>query len=103
MNNEAASRYIVFNELNQPVELHCGNRTVIVPPLGKVELDKVDVASPQIQTMRSRRFITFQPVAERLPGEGEHEETAITDATGDMGQPTEKTHVGRRPGKRRRK
>ena len=58
--SERQNRCRVFNDRDQPVELHLGSNLVIVPPRGQVEveLDQAVWNSPQLQTLRAQGFIT---------------------------------------------
>jgi hypothetical protein len=51
----------VLNERDQPVELHCADGVVVLPPRGEAELDRRDVESPHVQVLAHRRLISVRP------------------------------------------
>jgi hypothetical protein len=74
--------YIVFNNRDQPVELYCGRRVVVVSPRGQVELNEAELAEAQIQALRDRGFITFQEKrsGERDPLKKEQADSGSSEA-----------------------
>ncbi|MCC7164258.1 MAG: hypothetical protein IT331_17315 [Anaerolineae bacterium] len=60
----AKERYIVFNERNQPVELHVDKQVIVVAERGQVELDGAQVAAPQLQGLVTRGLLTVQAAPE---------------------------------------
>lgn len=71
MNKDATNRYRVFNMQNQAVELHFNNQVVVIPSTGQVELTEDELATPQVQVLLRRRFITAHKMEEELPEEAE--------------------------------
>jgi hypothetical protein len=67
LSEEKTAKYLVFNHRDQPVELHCGHRVVVLPPQGQAELDEAEQASPQVQVLRQRRSVTVRPVVVAPP------------------------------------
>lgn len=60
-------RFVVFNERNQPVELHIDKQVIVVPARGQVELDEKFMTAPQLQSMVSRGLLSLQPAPETIP------------------------------------
>jgi hypothetical protein len=71
-----APYYKIFNNRDQPVELHYGQQVVVVPPWGQVELEEAVVASRQVQALQSRGFISVDKIKRVIPGR-ERAEAAI--------------------------
>ncbi|HEY3079210.1 MAG TPA: hypothetical protein VGM69_04825 [Chloroflexota bacterium] len=61
MSEARAARVRVLNERDQPVELHCADGVVVLPPRGEAELDRRDVESPHVQVLAHRRLISVRP------------------------------------------
>jgi len=61
------SRVMVFNERNQPVELHVDKQVIVIPARGHVELDETQMTAPQLQSMVSRGLLSLQPAPETIP------------------------------------
>jgi hypothetical protein len=87
VSEEEQTRYIVFNEQNQPVELQFGDRVIIVPPLDQIELAENEVFTPQLQALSARSLITMQvlepeaSIEEETETGGDEESTSEGEAT----------------------
>ena len=64
MSEETRVRYVVTNHQNQPVELHLATAVVLLEPRGEAEVQESDLATPQLQVLRSNRLITIRQVVE---------------------------------------
>jgi hypothetical protein len=64
VSEETRVRYVVTNHQNQPVELHLETAVVLLEPRGEVEVQETDLATPQLQVLRSNRLITIRQVVE---------------------------------------
>lgn len=62
-------RYRVFNNRDQPVELHSGTQVVIVQARESVELDEETVSAPQIQGLRDQGFVSIEEQVAGTQGE----------------------------------
>jgi hypothetical protein len=71
VNKDATNRYRVFNMQNQAVELHFNNQVVVISSMGQVELTEDELATPQVQVLLRRRFITAHKMEHELPVEAE--------------------------------
>ena len=64
MSEEIPVRYVVTNHRNQPVELHLSAAVVLLEPRGEVEVQETDLATPQLQVLRSNRLLTIRQAME---------------------------------------
>ena len=62
MSDAEIARYTVFNERDQPVELHLPDRVLSLGPREQVELDASAVASPQLDGLRRQGLLGVYPV-----------------------------------------
>ncbi|MBI4671158.1 MAG: hypothetical protein HY741_05765 [Chloroflexi bacterium] len=69
-------KQIVFNERNQPVELHYASKVVILPPRGQAELEQQDLDSIQFQTLHARGLLTTRPASDITSAEPPAPKTA---------------------------
>lgn len=82
-------RFVVLNLQDQPLELYAGERVVVVPPRGRIELSEAEQASPQVQALRRTRQLAIRPAPRAEGEEGEdqpeqeEENAEATDADAD--------------------
>ena len=61
---------MVRNHLAQPIELHLGARTAVVPPYGDVELEDAEAASQQVQHLNNSGQVTLHPMEQPVQRAG---------------------------------
>ena len=67
MNKQRVINYRVLNRRQQPVEMLCEDRVVILPPKGEVIMSANDQSLPQVQSLLKRRLISVIPHEIGLP------------------------------------
>ncbi|MCA1568377.1 MAG: hypothetical protein LC803_22565 [Acidobacteria bacterium] len=94
MSETEGHKQLVFNQRDQPVELHFESRVVVLPPYGQAELEEAETASPQLQAFVSQRLVSVRekesneedaprsPESDTAAGVGEQPATD-TEATAD--------------------
>src|SRR4028118_395095 len=88
MSETEGQKQLVFNQRDQPVELHFESRVVVLPPYGQAELEAEETASPQLQAFVSQRLVsvrekesTEEEDAPRSPESNSAEDFAARQAT----------------------
>jgi hypothetical protein len=56
---------LVGNLRAQPVEIHAGDATVVVPPYGRVELPEAALSAGQAAELARRELISVEPITTR--------------------------------------
>jgi hypothetical protein len=67
VSEEKHVRHFVTNHRNQPVELHLPSGVIVLGPREEVEIQEVDLATPQLEVLRQNRLITTRAVVETPP------------------------------------
>jgi len=60
MSETEGQKQLVFNQQDQPVELHFESRVVVLPPFGQAELEEEETASSQLQAFVSQRLVSVR-------------------------------------------
>ena len=71
---------IVYNERNQPVELHLGSHVILIPPRGQDELARELIQLPQVQTLIQRKHLQILAVETRSEDQLPEEEPKGSDS-----------------------
>ena len=70
----------LFNRRQQPVELHCGDKVILLPPLGSVAVPADVPEIPQIEVLIRRRVLAMRPVVDEREGGPRNEPKGETEA-----------------------
>lgn len=60
----SSQRFRVINQRDQPVELHCGGRVVILASRAAAELSASEVSEPQLLGLERRGLLAIRTVSE---------------------------------------
>jgi hypothetical protein len=94
MSETEGHKQLVYNQQDQPVELHFESRVVVLPPFGQAELEEEETTSPQLQAFVSQRLVSVRekestdddaarsPESDAAAGVGDQQATE-TEATAD--------------------
>lgn len=57
--SSSAKRYRVINQRDQPTELHCGGRVVVLAARATVELSEREISEPQLAGLARRGLLSL--------------------------------------------